>query len=88
MLTDFRDFGQALIGICGRWQYESTSATDLPAATSALAAEFAGHTIGTVTGSTVSNSPATTTSKGPAAAATPILNLAGGAAAVVVGMLA
>ncbi len=95
-LTDIStspDFGSAIAGACAQWEVQGTAASDLAAATKALASELAGKSPGAAATGTESagSGDATQTgasagpsssSEGPAAAATPIIGLLGGAAAL------
>lgn len=79
--------------MCGMWNIESTSATDLAAATSALANALNGKgsdSKPTSTGSENANAGGATTSATKNIAAVPtagVLGIVGGAAAAVAGMM-
>ncbi|OAA72104.1 hypothetical protein ISF_01177 [Cordyceps fumosorosea ARSEF 2679] len=85
------NWSQALTGVCAQWELASTTATDFPEATKALASELgAAGAVATSTGSAASSgstagAASTSSSKGPAAAATPVMGLLG--AAALAGML-
>ncbi|OAQ96133.1 hypothetical protein LLEC1_01041 [Akanthomyces lecanii] len=81
------NWSTALTGVCVQWSVYSTSATDFPEATKALASELGadGNAGPTSTGSAASSgssagAASTSSSKGPAAAATPVMGLLGAAA--------
>lgn len=78
--------------VCAQWELASTTASDFPEATKALASELGaagddasptstgGSSAGGSTASKSGAAPATSSSKGPAAAATPVVGLLGAAA--------
>ncbi|KAJ6780264.1 hypothetical protein PWT90_04237 [Aphanocladium album] len=81
------NWGSALANVCANWELYSTSVSDLPEATQALASELGGAanagptTTGSAAGSgSTAGAASTSSSKGPAAAATPVMGLLGAAA--------
>ncbi|KND87025.1 hypothetical protein TOPH_08323 [Tolypocladium ophioglossoides CBS 100239] len=83
------DFTTALGSFCGVWIVQGTTATDLPAATSILAAELAGQTPGAsaTSGSASAASPTGATSKSTNIGVAPspgpgVVGLVGGAVAL------
>ena len=83
----FLDWSTPLAGVCVQWSVYSTTATDFPEATKALASELgaAANAGPTSTGSAASSGStagavSTSSSKGAAAAATPVMGLLGAAA--------
>ncbi|TQV93344.1 hypothetical protein V2A60_010231 [Cordyceps javanica] len=81
------NWSTALTNVCAQWGLASTTATDFPEATKALASELgaAGDAGATSTGSAANSgstagAASTSSSKGPAAATTPVMGLLGAAA--------
>ncbi|OAA40226.1 hypothetical protein BBO_06284 [Beauveria brongniartii RCEF 3172] len=81
------NWGTALTGVCIQWGLASSTASDFPEATKALASELgaAADAGPTSTGSAASSgstagAASTSSSKGPAAVATPVMGLLGAAA--------